>query len=413
MGNEDRISNLPTDLLISIISRLTILEATTTSILSTRWRYLHHYVTRLNFPIYLPRVDADVWYFASAVTRVLRLHRGGRIKEFRMCMSGCFNYEIVEWFEFALSKKAEIIHLRGIRYIDYEALFLRLRNKNNGFECLKDLCLLDPLMSDQDLELLLSNCIALESLELKNALMLENVSIVGHTKLKHLNLTYLKVHSIVIRDAISLVSLTLRILFNRHSVQLSNTPKLTQLYLEAFFPIKLLDELLTGMPACIRDQLQIMHITAKVTSICEMYDMYDMYQKSWVDFVNVKHLELTFIAVKFSLGPYFLCNFFRLVRLVEACSSLDKLVIKLPILPPSHDECTLETYVVPRCELSPKYLEISRYSGAPSQLALTLYLIDNASRFLQKVSVVAQDEEALARARHDFEHIASVSFSVM
>ncbi|XP_047958932.1 F-box protein At4g09920-like isoform X2 [Salvia hispanica] len=354
MGNEDRISNLPTDLLISIISRLTILEATTTSILSTRWRYLHHYVTRLNFPIYLPRVDADVWYFASAVTRVLRLHRGGRIKEFRMCMSGCFNYEIVEWFEFALSKKAEIIHLRGIRYIDYEALFLRLRNKNNGFECLKDLCLLDPLMSDQDLELLLSNCIALESLELKNALMLENVSIVGHTKLKHLNLTYLKVHSIVIRDAISLVSLTLRILFNRHSVQLSNTPKLTQLYLEAFFPIKLLDELLTGMPACIRDQLQIMHITAKVTSICE-----------------------------------------------------------LPILPPSHDECTLETYVVPRCELSPKYLEISRYSGAPSQLALTLYLIDNASRFLQKVSVVAQDEEALARARHDFEHIASVSFSVM
>ena len=59
--------------------------------------------------------------------------------------------------------------------------------------------------------------------------------------------------------------------------------------------------------------------------------MYHMYQKSRVDLVNVKHLELTFIAVKFSLGPYFLCNFFRLVRLVEACSSLDKLVIKVCI----------------------------------------------------------------------------------
>ncbi|XP_047953589.1 uncharacterized protein LOC125199668 isoform X1 [Salvia hispanica] len=212
-------------------------------------------------------------------------------------------------------------------------------------------------MTDQDLKLLLSNCIALESLELKYAFGLENVSIVGHTKLKHLNLTYLKAHSFVIRDTISLVSLTLRILIDGRSVQLSNTPKLTQLYLEAFFPLKLLDELFTGMPACIRDQLQIMHITAKVRTECE---------KSWVDLVNVKHLELTFVAVKFSLGPYFLCNFFRLVRLVEACSSLDKLVIKLPILPPSHDECTLETYIGPRCELSPKYLEISRYSGAPS-----------------------------------------------
>ncbi|XP_047953624.1 uncharacterized protein LOC125199668 isoform X2 [Salvia hispanica] len=184
-------------------------------------------------------------------------------------------------------------------------------------------------MTDQDLKLLLSNCIALESLELKYAFGLENVSIVGHTKLKHLNLTYLKAHSFVIRDTISLVSLTLRILIDGRSVQLT----------------------------CIRDQLQIMHITAKVRTECE---------KSWVDLVNVKHLELTFVAVKFSLGPYFLCNFFRLVRLVEACSSLDKLVIKLPILPPSHDECTLETYIGPRCELSPKYLEISRYSGAPS-----------------------------------------------
>ncbi|XP_047954118.1 F-box/LRR-repeat protein At3g03360-like [Salvia hispanica] len=385
-GNENRISNLPTDLLISIISRLTVLEATTTSILSTHWRYLHRYITHLNFPIYLPRVDMNDPYI-FVVTRVLHLHRGGRIKEFRLCMSRCFKYGMDKWFEFALSKKAEIIHLRGhpyidYPYIDYKALFLRLRNTNNGFECLKDLCLLGPGMTDQDLKLLLSNCIALESLKLEYPFELENVSIVGHTKLKHLNLSYLKACSIVIPNAISLVSLTLRILNDRCSMQLT----------------------------CMRDQLQIMHITARVESNCEMYHMY---QKSRVDLVNVKHLELTFIAVKFSLGPYFLSNFFRLVRLVEACSSLDKLVIKLPILPPSHDECTLETYVGPRCELSPKYLEISRYSGAPSQLALTLYLIDNASRSLQKVSVVAQDEEALARARHDFQHIASVSFSVM
>ena len=76
MGNEDRISHLPTDLLISIISRLTFVEATTTSILSTRWRHLHRYVTRFSLPIYLPRVYTDDWYYAFTVTRVLRLHSG-------------------------------------------------------------------------------------------------------------------------------------------------------------------------------------------------------------------------------------------------------------------------------------------------------------------------------------------------
>ena len=72
----------------------------------------------------------------------------------------------------------------------------------------------------------------------------------------------------------------------------------------------------------------------------------------------------------------------------------------------------LKTYVGSRCELSLKYLEILEYSGATSELALTLYLIDNAIS-LKKVTVVARDEEALARACHEFRHITSVSILVM
>ncbi|KAL1540616.1 hypothetical protein AAHA92_24944 [Salvia divinorum] len=239
-------------------------------------------------------------------------------------MSEGHNFE--RWFEFALSKKAEIIHLSGYHDIDYEGLFHRFPNTNNGFECLQDLYLSDSRMTDQDFQFLLSNCIALESLKFAFPLKLENASIVGHSKLKHLDFSYSRLDSNVIRDAISLVSLALYSLSDGCSVQLSNILKLT-----------------TGMPSCMRNQLQIIP------------------------------------------SPYFLCNFFHLVRLVEACTLLDKLMIEFPYMLASDNEDMLETYVGRRCELSPKYLEISSYSGATSQLVFTLYLIDNA-RSLKKAT---------------------------
>ncbi|KAL8057735.1 hypothetical protein ABFX02_04G203233 [Erythranthe guttata] len=49
MMGVDMISKLSDDILISIISRLTVAEAVCTSILSTRWRGLHKYITRLDF----------------------------------------------------------------------------------------------------------------------------------------------------------------------------------------------------------------------------------------------------------------------------------------------------------------------------------------------------------------------------
>ncbi|KAL7090665.1 hypothetical protein ACP275_12G055700 [Erythranthe tilingii] len=42
-------SQLPNDILISIISRLTVAEAVMANVLSACWRGLHKYITRLNF----------------------------------------------------------------------------------------------------------------------------------------------------------------------------------------------------------------------------------------------------------------------------------------------------------------------------------------------------------------------------
>ena len=128
---EDRISKLPGDILIFIISRLTLQEAISTSILSTSWRNLHTYITQLNFPTYIDEID-NLSNYVSKVDRVLNSHRGSQIKEFRLSMEGyCGTF--VSWFEFALTKKVEIIHitmyhnLKGLDFLMRETVLNALK----------------------------------------------------------------------------------------------------------------------------------------------------------------------------------------------------------------------------------------------------------------------------------------------
>lgn len=261
--HEDRISQLPSDILISIISRLTLREATSTCILSTRWRHLHTYITQLNFPKCVHKINEinTLSNCESMVYHVLNSHRGSRIKEFSLNGKGNFD----SCLKFALDKKAEIIHIAMYNEKDLDLDFLRLPSTNTGLQCLKNLSLFGLKLTDQYFELLVSKCTTLESLTVQLSYELKNVSIVGLSKLKRLNLSsFMEVESIVIRDAISLVSLTLQYLSSGCTVQFSNTPKLTELNFGERFGKFMLVEFLDGMSSCICDQLQVMHLSTSV-----------------------------------------------------------------------------------------------------------------------------------------------------
>lgn len=207
MVHQDRISKLPNDILLLIISRLTLKEATSTSILSTSWRHVHTQLDVINFPKYRFGIDKKSNY-VSMIDCVLNSRRGSEVKELEVDMFGHDGGNFERWFEFAMTKKVERVRL--VMYYDSPFVRLPYTLSPHGLECLKDLYLSHVQMTDQDFELLISNCVALERLTLRLSFKLEHVSIVGLSNLKHLNLCYLLcARSLVIRDAINLISLTI------------------------------------------------------------------------------------------------------------------------------------------------------------------------------------------------------------
>ncbi|KAL6186435.1 hypothetical protein ACLB2K_042555 [Fragaria x ananassa] len=102
----DRISELPADILVSILSLLALKEAAATSILSSRWRYLWASSVNLIFPFRFGYID---W-----VNSVVQQYRGSHIKHFSVCFdpgSLMFKRSIMKWIQLAEKKGAQRLEL--------------------------------------------------------------------------------------------------------------------------------------------------------------------------------------------------------------------------------------------------------------------------------------------------------------
>ncbi|KAH6782808.1 hypothetical protein C2S51_008101 [Perilla frutescens var. frutescens] len=425
-NDEDRIGQLSDDILISVISRLTIREATATSILSTRWRYLHTYVTHLDFPppSNFSGETSFQNYVNTVVDRVLDSHRGARVKALKVDTN---NASLDKCLEFALTKEAETIDIRN-RGTSHDC-FLRLASNLNiirllpaGLKCLEQLSLSNVIVNDQDFELLLSNSLALESLSIKCSYdkctynkYLKNVKIIGHPKLKHLDISCAwKLESIEIRDVINLVSLKLYEVRIGCALQLSNIPNFIKLgYIEYYDDLA--NKLFARMPSCIRDQLQLLNLSTTLFPVMD-YEMFE--------FPNVKQLELALIMSK---EP----NCVYLVHpLIESCRSLEKLKIeftwresvdKMSGLKKGeaskiYHELASNTYGFKHKKLSPKLkeVEIIGYLGSRSELELASYIIKNAASLQELIVVTAfnlrreNDRIEFDFARRDFHRIITL-----
>ncbi|XP_074305261.1 putative F-box/LRR-repeat protein At3g58880 [Silene latifolia] len=114
----DRLSSLPDDILGHMLSFLPTRFAVSTSILSTRWRYLFTLTTCLSFddapcsgkPGTNGRVKATR-RFKKFVNKVLKLHKISPIQKFSLVCQNTYDASVLNrWFSFALQKGVQELH---------------------------------------------------------------------------------------------------------------------------------------------------------------------------------------------------------------------------------------------------------------------------------------------------------------
>ncbi|XP_074271842.1 F-box/LRR-repeat protein At3g59190-like [Silene latifolia] len=111
----DRISNLPDELLVLILSFLPTRYAVRTSILSRRWQYLFTLTDCLSF-------DDAPWYaskrsFEKFVNKVLELHQMSPIRKFSLVCRGSYNESHLNaWVKHAIQKGVEEFHYQVNKY---------------------------------------------------------------------------------------------------------------------------------------------------------------------------------------------------------------------------------------------------------------------------------------------------------
>ncbi|XVF62156.1 hypothetical protein PTKIN_Ptkin08bG0194500 [Pterospermum kingtungense] len=211
---QDRLSELPDCLLISILSLLPMKEAARTSVLSSRWRCLWTYAVRaLDFdasPLVSAQFlrsaadpnDSERNKFIEWVNKVLSPHNGPTIDEFRVFFDlgehKCKHY-LDSWINFALEKSVRRLELnlscwyafafRGVYLLTLPFL------QNCKLDSLTCISFNAVEVTQEVVEYILSCCPLLESLTLVTSASLVNLKVSGPTlKLKHLKI--LRCHSL-------------------------------------------------------------------------------------------------------------------------------------------------------------------------------------------------------------------------
>lgn len=240
-NSNDFVSRMPDDILITILSRLPLKEAVTTSILSIRWRYIWCQIDSLDFDANekLDKIAVDSKLrvverpkYINWVNRVTRQHKGPTIDEFRICfdLDKTSKSAVDKWVDFAISKRVRKLELdllengEMLRQAPRNYVFpVKIFDRSSGLSVkrkpltfsktvcgkemeikfLKSLFLKCVNVSEEALAKLLSNCTGLQQLSIHGSGDLVNVKICGKALvLKYFEIVFcFGVKSIKIKDA--------------------------------------------------------------------------------------------------------------------------------------------------------------------------------------------------------------------
>ncbi|KAK6116438.1 hypothetical protein DH2020_049900 [Rehmannia glutinosa] len=395
----DRISQLPDDILLFILSLLPFKEAIATSILSRRWRYLWTFIRRLDFDgtELLLKVestkedhkivlDNERRNYVRWVDHVIASHKGSAIEEFRVFFNLDKAYEksIDGWLRFALSRKVQKLELNLT-----EAAFTRSRKDHEfytfpytlmfavsdssidfNFKYLKKLSLNCVNVNGEALEFFLRQCPLLEHLSVSRSLELTALKIIGpFPSFKRLEIISChNLNSVEIRDA-NLVHLTYR----GYKIQflLENVPMLVEMFIGGMITNDLKDVLL--MLSSYLPQLEILGIRRRSNFT---------WKETTIFYSTVKMSNLKQLLVEVHVFDDE--SLLSLTNLIRASPCLERFVLEAYRDEPKFVKRKLKKIVTPYIHL--KELKFVGYFGVKSDLELVMHFLENAAS-LEKVVV--------------------------
>ncbi|KAK6135841.1 hypothetical protein DH2020_030407 [Rehmannia glutinosa] len=397
-----RLSLLPDDILVSILSRLTLKEATVTSKLSRRWRYLWTQVAGLDFDANdtLDRIAADPKLRSSErpkyinwVNRVVRQHRGPKLDAVRICfdLDKSSKCAIDNWVKFAIAKGVQKLELDLLE--NGETLRQPTRNysfpykqmsqckrfslKNvysdfapmqTGLKCLKALSLKCVNVSEEALNCFLSSCPVLKYLSIHGSGDLVNVKVSGLSlMLKYLEIVFcLGIVTIEISN-VNLVSFSY--LGPGINLIIKDVPMLDEISIGEGYSG--LENNVFGQLSCCLYQLEV--LTLDIYRPEENIKIF-----AFPELPKLKQLIL-------KVGAWNDDSLLEFTSLIKACPNLNRFVLQLIWMSPSKRR----RKVLKAAKCSHQFLklvEIVGYYGRTSDAELVLYFIENAVA-LQKIII--------------------------
>ncbi|XP_059652764.1 F-box/LRR-repeat protein 13-like isoform X2 [Cornus florida] len=237
---DDLISNLPEEILCSIISLLTMREAVSTIILSRRWRCLWRR-TPLNLVFDGSNMNGngcqmdqpenpdasskqqEKHSFVRWVNQILSLHCGASIESFTVeyCLGVEYSSDIDRWIQFAVDKKVQNLDIRlsqnnwsleedqenyifpywlctrgsgsTLKHLSLNLCKLSLPQSFSSFSSLTSLAVEKTRLTEENVQNILSNCLCLEWFSVTGCLCPARLKFAAggcrSLKLRHLNVS--------------------------------------------------------------------------------------------------------------------------------------------------------------------------------------------------------------------------------
>ncbi|EYU25320.1 hypothetical protein ABFS82_10G119500 [Erythranthe guttata] len=380
VGDDDRISQLPDDILVVILSLLSLKEAARASILSSRWTNLWKHTLSLDFDAEnsmckLARereleMEEGLKY-VEWVNSVLQSHRAVTLREFRICfdLSEPSHIVLTKWLEYALARQVQRLEFdlsaansrrfgrTDLNYVFPQELLTESNHHTRtrfGFKHLKELSFRFVTVTREAIEFFLNNCPFLENLIVHKTKKISTLEVCGSSlALKHLELFGLDSVKV---SAPNLTSLSVKVY---KELILDNVPMLDELTVACGYCEFSVERLLLSSCISQLESLTLMLSNLKgSTVLCKFPEM-----------PRLKKLVIEY----WTLGEG---SLIALTSLIKASPYLQEFVLKLRWLELSRSDREIGSSV----RFPHEHLKVAKfcgYYGRSSDVEFVKYFIDN------------------------------------